>query len=246
MDRMLYLAMSGAKQTMLAQAAVSHNLANANTVGFRADLEAFRSMPVFGPGHPSRVFAMSERPDVDYRAGTVISTGNNLDVAINGDGWLAVQAQDGSEAYTRAGDLRIGSNGILETGAGHPVLGNGGPVAIPPHETLEIGSDGTISILPLGQDPNALADVDRLKLVNPDIKQLVKGEDGLFRLEDGSQAPADASVSLIRGSLESSNVNTVQAMVEMISLSRQFEMQIKAMRTVDENEQQTAQMMRLA
>jgi flagellar basal-body rod protein FlgF len=246
MDRMLYLAMSGAKQTMLAQTAVSHNLANANTVGFRADLEAFRSMPVFGPGHPSRVFAMSERPDVDFSAGTVISTGNNLDVAIKGDGWLAVEAEDGSEAYTRAGDLRIGSNGILETGAGHPVLGNGGPIAIPPHETLEIGTDGTISILPLGQDPNTLADIDRLKLVNPDIKQLVKGDDGLFRLEDGTQAPADASVNLVRGSLESSNVNTVHAMVEMISLARQFEMQIKAMRTVEENEQQTAQLMRLS
>ncbi len=231
MDRMLYIAMTGAKQILQAQAANNHNLANVNTSGFRADLAAFRAMPVFGEGYPSRVYAMAERPGINFSYGTIAATGRELDIAINGPGWLAVQAPDGSEAYTRAGDLRISSNGLLITGAGHPVLGNGGPIAIPPAEKIEIASDGTISIRPVGQAAAALTVVDRIKLVNPPLQSLQKDADGLMRLKEGGSAPAEAAMTVTAGSLESSNVNPVEALVTMISLARQFEMQIKTMRT---------------
>lgn len=246
MDRILYVAMSGASQTLLAQGAVSHNLANVSTTGFKADLNQMRSMQVFGAGAPSRVYAMSERPGVDLSAGTLQSTGNELDVAVSGDGWIAVQAPDGSEAYTRAGDLHISSNGILVTGAGHPVLGNGGPIAIPPSEKLEIGGDGTISIRPLGQAASTLAELDRIKLVNPQSDQLEKGPDGLFRLTSGANAEADGSVSLVSGALESSNVNAVGMLVEMIALARRFEMQVKVMEDAKRNDESSTAMMRVS
>ncbi len=247
MDRMLYLAMSGARQTLHSQAMATNNLANATTTGFKADLAAFRAMPVFGPGHPSRVYAMAERADIDFDPGALQSTGNELDVAINGEGWIAVQSADGSEAYTRAGDLRISANGILETGAGLPVLGNGGPIAIPPAEKMEIGADGTITIRPLGQAANTLAEVDRIKLVKPARETLEKGLDGLFRIkaEEAQVAEADASVNLVSGMLEASNVNPVEEMVRMIGLQRQFELQVKAMRTAEENDSAAAQIMRM-
>ncbi len=246
MDRMLYIAMSGAQQILQAQTATSHNLANASTTGFRADFSQFRSMPVFGPGHPSRVYAMSERPGVDFTPGGIQSTGRELDMALQGEGWIAVQARDGTEAYTRAGNLRTTVTGQLVTGTGLPVLGNGGPIAIPPAEKLEIAGDGTISIVPVGQQPAELAVLDRIKLVNPNLAQLEKGPDGLMRLNDGTTADADAAVTLVSGALEASNVNTVEALVEMINLARSFQMQIKAMETADENEKAMAQMMRLS
>ena len=234
MDRMLYIAMTGASQTMLAQTANTHNLANASTTGFRADLEAFRAMPVYGQGQPSRVYAMAERPGTDLSSGTVIATGRELDVAVNGDGWIAVQTADGKEAYTRAGDLRVSSNGQLVNGAGHAVLGNGGPIAIPPSEKIEVGVDGTITSRALGQAPNTLSAVDRIRLVNPPKADLMKGADGLMRLRNGESAAPDVNVQLVAGSLESSNVNAIEAMVNMITLARQFEMQVKAMRTTEE------------
>ena len=245
MDRMLYVAMSGAKQIMLAQAVNNNNLANVSTAGFRADLDAFRSMPVFGPGYPSRVYTMTDRPGTDMSAGALTTTGRELDVAVNGQGWITVQAPDGSEAYTRAGDLRVSVNGQLETGAGHPVMGNGGPIAIPPFDKIEIGSDGTISILPIGQAPSALAVVDRIKLVNPLQRDMEKGVDGLMRVK-GSEVAPDATVSLAGGVLESSNVNAVEAMVKMIELSRHYETQIKMMRVAQENDVAATQMMRMS
>jgi flagellar basal-body rod protein FlgF len=247
MDKMLYLAMSGARQTLLAQSMAAHNLANATTTGFRADLADARSMPVFGPGEPSRVYAMTERPAIDFRPGSIVYTGNELDVAVKGEGWLAVQSPDGREAYTRAGDLRVTVYGQLETGAGHPVLGNGGPITIPPAEKLEIGVDGTISIRPVGQAANTLAEVDRIKLVQPANDTLIKGEDGLFRLKEGEALPpASAAVTLAPGALESSNVNAVDAMVRMIELSRQFDLHVKAMKTAEEDDAAATQLMRMS
>lgn len=245
MDRMLYIAMTGASQTMLAQTANTHNLANASTTGFRADLEAFRAMPVYGQGHPSRVYAMAERPGTDMSSGTVTATGRELDIAVNGEGWIAVQAADGSEAYTRAGDLRVSSNGQLVNGAGRPILGNGGPIAIPPSEKIDIGADGTITSRALGQAPNTLSAIDRIRLVNPPKADLMKGADGLMRLRSGEPVAPDVNVQLVSGSLESSNVNAVEAMVNMITLSRQFEMQVKAMRTTEEIDQSAAQILRM-
>ncbi|QFY89525.1 flagellar basal-body rod protein FlgF [Magnetovirga frankeli] len=244
MDRMLYVAMSGAKETMLAQSANNNNLANASTTGFRADLQQFRSMPVFGNGHPTRVYAMSERPATDFTAGPLIQTGHDLDVAINGNGWIAVQAKDGTEAYTRAGDFRTDANGMLTTGTGLPVMGDGGPIAIPPADKVIIAADGTISIRPPGANPNELAVVERIKLVNPDLQQMKKGNDGLIRNNDGEPAEADANVRLVQGAIEGSNVNPAEALVDMIELSRRFELQVKMMKTADDNAERSAAIMR--
>ena len=243
MDRMVYLAMSGAKQVALAQANNSNNLANASTPGFRADLEAFASLPVNGPTLASRVYASGERVGVNLDAGAINSTGNNLDVAISTEGYFSVQAPDGSEAYTRAGDFRVSAQGLLTNGAGHPVLGNGGPIALPPFAQLQIGSDGTISIQPLGQSASAMAVVDRLKLVKPDPATITKRADGL--LGTAEQADADAAVRVRSGALEASNVNTVDALVNMIELARMFEMNVKTMKTAGENDAATNQLLRL-
>lgn len=246
MDRMVYLAMTGARQMLMQQAAASNNLANAASPGFRADLEAFRAMPVFGPGQPSRVYAMAERPAVNFQPGSLETTGNDLDVAVDGEGFLAVQAADGTEAYTRAGDLRLNANGMLETGNGRPVLGNGGPVAIPPAEAVVIAADGTISIRPVGQGSEALVVVDRLKLVRPDTGELYKGEDGLFRQKNGTNLEADAAVRVVQGALESSNVNSVSEMINMMTYQRNFELQVKAMQTAEKNDAAMSQLMRMA
>ena len=246
MDRMLYVAMSGAKETLLAQGSNSNNLANANTTGFLADLQQFRSMPVFGDGYPTRVYGMSERPAVNFDHGSLLHTGGDLDVAVLGDGWLAVQGRDGNEAYTRRGDLKLDANGLLTTGNGLPVLGNGGPIAIPPAETIEVAPDGTISIRPLGQAVNELAVIDRIKLVNPPNADLEKGNDGLMRLKDGGTAPADADTQLVSGSLEASNVNVIDSMVNMIELARRFELQVKMMKTAEDVENASASIMRLS
>jgi flagellar basal-body rod protein FlgF len=235
MDRMLYISMNAAQQTMLSQAANSNNLANVNTTGFRADFEQFRSQPVFGEGLPTRVYSMSERPATDYQQGSVQSTGRELDVSIQGDGFLAVQGKDGREGYTRAGDLQITASGQLVTGTGLAVMGEGGPIAIPPAEKIEIGSDGTISIRPIGGDANALAVLDRIKLVKPELNNVFKDSDGLMRMQDGTDAPLDAAVTVASGTLEGSNVNAVSALVNMIELQRQYEMQVKMMKSADDN-----------
>ena len=244
MDRMLYVAMSGASQTMLAQAATTNNLANASTTGFRADFEQFRAMPVFGEGYGSRVYSMTERPRTDFSGGALHTTGRELDMAINGEGWFAVRTAEGGEAYTRAGDLRVTPNGQLVNGAGHVMLGDGGPLVIPPYDKLDIGDDGTITIVPLGQGPENLAVVGRVKLVNPDLAQLEKGLDGLMHLPEGEVAQADAGVRLINGAVEASNVNAVQEIVSMLELARHYEMQIKMMKTAEETDQASAQLLR--
>jgi flagellar basal-body rod protein FlgF len=226
--------MSGAKETLHAQAAVNNNMANANTPGFLADLQQFRSMPVFGAGHPTRVFAMSERPASDRSPGTLDHTGRDLDVAIKEGGWLAVQGPDGREAYTRRGDLEVDPNGRLVTGEGLPVMGNNGPIALPPFEKIEIGADGTISIRPQGGESNEIAEVDRVKLVKASNDELLKGDDGLMHSRGGAPLPADADARLASGSLTASNVDLVGEMVSMIELSRRFELQVKMMKTAEE------------
>lgn len=245
MDRMLYTAMTGAKQTLMAQGVVSHNLANANTTGFKTDLDAFRSIYLVGQGHNSRVFGVDDSPGVNMAAGAMVTTGRDLDVAIQSAGFIAVQAKIGDEAYTRAGDLRLTAEGFLETGAGHLVLGNSGPITIPPASKLEIGSDGTVSIVPLGQSANSMAVVDRIRMVNPASGKLAKSEDGLFRLPPGELVEADGSIRLLQGALESSNVNAAESLVSMIQLARQFELQVKIMKSAEENDSASAQLMRL-
>jgi flagellar basal-body rod protein FlgF len=243
MDRMLYVAMTGARETLRAQTANNHNLANASTVGFRADLDAFQSRYMSGDGFQSRVYATTSTTGFDDQLGTLMQTGRDLDVSVQGGGYIAVQGPDGREAYTRAGDLRVDTNGQLLTGTGLPVLGDGGPIAVPPHSSIVVGGDGTISIVPLGQGPETRADIGRIKLVNPASEQLEKSSDGLLRMKDGSDAPADAATTLTSGVLESSNVNVANAMVNMIELSRRFDLQVRAMKTADDNGSASARLL---
>jgi len=246
MDKFLYVAMSGARESMRAQAINSHNLANATTVGFRAELAAVTTQSAGeGVRDDIRAFASITETGWSRASGPLQTTGRDLDVAVEGEGWIAVQAPDGTEAYTRAGDLRLDPTGGVRNGAGHPVLSDGGPLTIPPHASLVVGNEGSVSIVPLGQGAETTARVGRIKLVKPDPAQLTRGADGLFRLKDGSAAPADASVRIVSGALEGSNVNVADTMVRMIELSRQFDMHMKTLRTVEENARNSASLMRL-
>lgn len=246
MDKSLYIAMSGAKQTLLAQTANANNLAHTQTTGFKADLEQFRSMPVFGSGFPTRVYAMTERPGTDLAPGSLQSTGRELDVAVDGEGWLAVQDAGGKEAYTRAGDLHITPEGLLQNGAGLPILGQDGPISVPPSQKLEIGRDGTISIVPLGSRASNLVIIDRIKLVKPELDNLEKGGDGLMRTKGGKAEESSSDATLVQGALEGSNVNAIGAMVEMIELAKNFELQTKVMKNADENAGASAKLMQMA
>ena len=228
MDRMLYIAMSGAKQNMQALSVNANNLANAKTTGFKADLANARAMQAFGEGLPTRVFSMTERAGQNFDSGALLTTGRDLDIAIKGAGWLTVQTKDGSEAYTRNGQLKLNENGALETSNGELVIGDTGPIFLPlPVNNINIAGDGTIMVQPEGAPASVQEEVARLKLVNPDSRLLEKGNDGLFRRKDGNNEPADITVSVANGSLESSNVNPISEMTDMIALQRQFEMQLK-------------------
>lgn len=245
MDRMVYTAMNGANQIMLRQTTNNHNLANLDTTGFRADIDIFSSLPVYGPGYPTRVYTEDQRAGIDLSQGKIYYTGNNFDIAVTGDGFIAVAAPDGREAYTRAGSLKVTSSGQLQNSEGHSILGNGGPVIIPPFEKIEIAADGTISILPLGQSAASLAVVDRVKLVRTDQAGVVKGHDGLLRAKNGTDLPPDASVRIASGSLESSNVNSVGALIDMIQLSRSFENQTKLIKISEEMDAASAKLLGL-
>jgi len=245
MDRMMYVAMSGAKQNMLAQAVNANNLANISTNGFRADYAAARSMPLFGgSGHPTRVYSMTEKPGINFNPGSMNTTGRDLDIAIAGEGFLAVETPDGNEAYTRAGNLNVDNAGVLRTGAGYAVIGDGGPVVIPEAAKVDIGKDGTVSIVVPGRAAGSTT-VAKLKLVNPDIQELKRNDYGLFEQKNGEEAEQDNTVSVVSGTLETSNVNAASALVNMIELARQFEMQIKMLKTAEKNNEQSSQLMRL-
>lgn len=246
MDRALYVAMTGATHLMRAQTANSHNLANASTIGFRAEMESARSLPIEGAIHASRVNAVLEDSGWDPTQGHLQTTGRNLDVALRGDGFMAVQAPDGTEAYTRNGSLRLTPEGLLTTASGQPLLGDNGPIAIPPAESLTIGDDGTISIVPAGQPANTLSVVGRIRVVDAQPGQLVRGGDGLMRAADGVELLDKAGATLIPGTLESSNVNTAEAMVNMIELSRQFELQVKLIKAAEDNARQASSLSRIS
>ncbi len=235
--------MTGAKQIMQAQAVNNHNIANVNTIGFRADAVSFVSQPIYGVGYPTRVNAVANDAGTDFSSGVLQSTGRELDVAVTGKGYIAVRGSDGQEAYTRAGDLRVSAQGAVTTASGLPVLTEQGPLVIPPATNVTIGNDGTVSVLPLGLAPIAIAQTDRIKLVNPPQKSLQKGDDGLLRLKDGSKAPTDPTVTLTSGMLESSNVNAAQSLINMIELQRLYEFLVRAMNSTDQNEQTAAQLM---
>jgi len=245
MDKLLYIAMSGAKQNMQALAINANNLANAKTTGFKADLAEARSMQAFGAGLPSRVFSMTERASQNFDSGALLTTGRSLDVAVENEGFIAVQSADGTEGYTRGGHLRLTEAGALETHDGELVLGEKGPIFLPlPVNNIQISRDGTIMVRPEGAPNNVQEEVARIKLVNPEVRLMEKGNDGLFRAKDGIDLIADINVNLLGGMLESSNVNPINEMTEMIALQRQFEMQLKMMKTAEENDSSAASLLR--
>ncbi|KZC36905.1 flagellar biosynthesis protein FlgF [Rhodanobacter sp. FW510-R12] len=237
--------MTGATQMMRGQSEVAHNLANADTVGFKAQLSAFQPLAVQGPGMPTRINGVAQGLGVDLREGGQIETGRELDVAVQGAGWIAVQGVDGSEGYTRAGELRLTPDGLLTDARGNLVLGDGGPISVPQSAQVNIGADGTVSVVPMGQGPETIAAVGRIKLVNPAADQLALGSDGLMHLAGGATADTDPAVTLKSGVLESSNVNPAQTLVQMIQLSRQYELQIRAVRSADENAQSASRLLQM-
>jgi len=245
MDRLIYTAMTGAKHVFMQQAGTANNLANASTIGFKAQEHRFRAVPVQGEGMPTRAFAVDASVSDVMDEGPLMFTGRNLDVAVRGRGWIAVQLPDGSEAYTRAGSLDVDVTGLLQTKSGYNVAGDGGPINIPPDNNIEIAPDGTVSVVPAFGTPNNANAIGRIKLVNPPESDLVRGADGLFRLRNNQPADADTNVKLVSGTLEGSNVNVTDAMVNLISLSRQFEMQIKMLQTADTNAQRADQLLSL-
>jgi flagellar basal-body rod protein FlgF len=238
MDRMIYLSMAAAKATMHRQEVVSHNLANVSTNGFRAELAAFRAVPVRGDGASSRVYALESTVGYSTAPGVVQTTGRPLDVAVKGNGWLAVQALDGTEAYTRAGALEVNAEGVLSDLQGRPVVGDGGPLTIPANAEVEVASDGTVSAKVGRERPQPLG---RLKLVTPEAP-LQRGTDGLFRAAEGDLA-ADPTARVQSGALEGSNVNAVESMVAMIAAARQFEQQMKALQTAEQKEQSATKLL---
>ena len=238
MDRMIFLSMSGAKATMQRQDTLANNLANVSTPGFRAELQAFRAVPVEGSGASTRVYALETTTGYDATAGAITATGRNLDVAVKGNGWLTVQALDGTEAHTRGGSLEVSNDGTLTTRSGLPVLGDGGPLQVPPNASVSIGADGTVSAN--GIDGRSTA-IGKLKLVTPEAP-LLRGADGLFRGADGN-LNADDTARVQDGALEGSNVSAVEAMVAMISAARQFEAQMKMIQTAEADEKAASQLL---
>lgn len=246
MDRLIYTAMTGAKQVLEKQATNSHNLANATTTGFRAQLDSFRSVPVVNSALPTRTFVVDSTVGADFAPGPVQQTGRDLDVAVQGKGWIAVQLEDGTEAYTRNGSLKLSENGQLQTNSGQNVMGDGGPISIPPDVNIAIGGDGTISSTAAGSTPGQPTTLGRIKLVNPDENTLVRGNDGLFRIRGGEEAVIDENVRVVGGSVEGSNVNVVEAMVNMISLARQFDLHMSLLKNAESNAAKAGQLLALS
>jgi flagellar basal-body rod protein FlgF len=246
MDRLIYTAASGAKHILEQQATTSHNLANVSTTGFRAQIDAFRAVPVQGEGLPTRTFVVDSTVGADFTSGPLQATGRDLDVAVKGRGWIAVQMADGTEAYTRNGALQMSPNGLLQTQDGQTIQGEGGPISIPPDVTVSIGADGTVATIAGGPPPAASTVLGRLKLVNPPEQNLVRGDDGLFRTRDGSAVPGDPQVVVAGGMLEGSNVNAVDAMVDMITLARSFETQMNLLKNAENNAAKATQILALS
>lgn len=246
MDRLIYTAASGAKHILEQQATTSHNLANVSTTGFRAQIDAFRAVPVQGGTLPTRAFVVDATVGADFSSGPLQATGRDLDVAVKGKGWIALQMPDGTEAYTRNGALQMSANGMLQSQAGLAVQGESGPISIPPDVTVTIGNDGSVSAISSASQPAVSTVLGRIKLVNPAEQDLVRGDDGLFRMKNGSAAPADPAAAVAGGMLEGSNVSAVDAMVSMISLARSFETQMSLMKNAENNAAKATQILALS
>lgn len=245
MDRLIHTSLSALRGAMARQSATANNLANANTVGFRAEIANARPLWLNGQTFTTRAHSSEEVLAANMQGGTVMETGRDLDIALQGDALLAVQATNGEEAYTRRGDLQLSDTGLLTTGDGRPLEGEQGPLIVPAADSVSIDRDGTVWIVPTGGDPNQPQRLDRLKLVSPAGSTVVKAVDGLFRVEGGGTLPADPQARLTSKSLEGSNVNATKALVDMIEASRAWETQLKLITTARELDGSGADLMRL-
>ena len=246
MDRLIYTAMTGLKHIMEQQSTTANNLANSTTTGFRAQIDSFRAVPVLSDGLPTRAFVVDATVGSNFNGGVIQSTGRELDVAIRDRGWFAVQRADGTEAYTRNGNFKLSENGVVQTQDGLTVVGDGGPITIPPEGKVAIANDGTVSAVATNIVPMFTSLVGRLKLVNPNDGDLVRGTDGLFDTKNGQPLNADAAVTVASGALESSNVNVVEEMVNMISQARQFDLQTKLIQNAENNATKAGQILSLS
>jgi flagellar basal-body rod protein FlgF len=248
MDRLIYTVASGTKHILDQQATTAHNLANVSTTGFRAQIDAFKAVQIGGDALlPTRAMVVNDTVGADYSEGALQATGRDLDVAIKGKGWFAVTMPDGSEAYTRNGAFQTSPNGVLQTASGLTVAGEGGPITIPPDATVQVGADGTVATMPSGTPPAVSTVLGRLKLVNPAEKDIVRGEDGLFRLAPNTPAvQSDPTVVVAGGTLEGSNVNPIDAMVDMIRLARSLDTQMNLLKNAENNEQKASQLLALS
>jgi flagellar basal-body rod protein FlgF len=246
MDRLIYIAMNGAKATLERQAVTANNMANVSTTGFKGQIDVFRALPVVGEGAKTRVFTVDTTPAADWKEGPIMQTGRNLDVAVNGKGWIAVLGPDLREGYTRAGDLQLNPNGLLQTRSGFNVMGEGGPITVPPNTEVTIGDDGTVSAIPTDSIPNTVNILGQIRLVNPPERDLVRSDDGLFRLRRPGPVLPDPNVRLTSGALEGSNVSMVQALVDMIAQARHYDTQIKLLQTAETNARSWSQVMSLS
>lgn len=243
MDRLSFIAMSGAQQAELKQAVIANNMANVNTSGFKSELAVMRALPVIGDGMPTRAFARSASPGFDDSLGPLQHTGNANDFAVSGQGYFAVQGTDGQEAYTRAGGFILDANGVMRTPNGMMIQGDAGPITVPPNSQALIGADGTVSAVQLDTVPRVTQTLDRIKLVNVPSKDLQKGPDGLFRRRDGQTAERDESVSIASGALEGSNVNAVDMLTQMITNSRMYDLNTKMIQTADQDDRSATELM---
>lgn len=244
-DRALYLGMVGGKQAMTNMHITANNLANVNTVGHRAEIPIFSLQEVQGDGYKTRYLNITSETKADFTPGSMMNTDRNLDISIKGDGWFTVQTLDGREAYTRNGNFTLSPEGFLKTPSGHYVMGQRGLITIPPAKQISIGEDGTISVQTMGQSERDLTVIDKIKLVNPTKNEIMRGEDGLFYSQSGEGFGMDPNVRIQTGFLETSNVNAVQELVNMIDYSRQFELQIKMMQNCDENAQKATKILEI-
>lgn len=245
MDRLIYTSLTAMRGAMARQQATANNLANASTPGFRADIAEAQSLWLKGPSHPDRAMASEEVVNADMKPGTLAATGRAMDVGLSGDSLLALQTADGEEGYTRRGDLQLSASGLLTTGDGSPVLGQGGPITIPPADDIKIAQDGRVMIVPAGGDPTQPQEVDRLKLVSPGGNALAKGLDGIFRVKGGGALPPDPEAKVTSGHLEQSNVSATAALVDMIDAGRAWDMQLKLITSARDLDSASAELMRL-
>lgn len=245
MDRLIHTALSGMRASMDSQRVIASNMANANTLGFRAELLDQRPVTIEGQPNEARAMQVARVRGADMSSGQIIETGRNLDVAITTQALMAVQAEDGTEAYTRRGDLSVSSTGLLVNGEGRPVLGETGPITIPPVGIPAISPDGTITIADPTTPDQPPAEIGRIKMASWDGSPISKTLDGLFRVEGGGVLPTDETASLKTGALEQSNVKTTEVLVEMIEAQRLFAMRTKIVSTAKEIDESGSQLLRL-